>query len=505
MEKSYILTCDAGTTGCKATVIDADGVAQASARAAYPTLYPQPNWSEQDMDVIWRRMAQCVRDLLDRVDARSIAAVGLTGTMNGCIPVDAAGNALCPNIIHSDSRAWPQLAAIEAVISREEFHRLTGCRLDHHYMLPKTLWLREHRPEIYEKARWWLNTKDFLYGRLTGAFGVTDYSDASLTVALDLKKGDWARGMLADLGLDAARFPEIRPGHDLSGRVSAAAARETGLLEGTPVAVGGGDGACASRGAGVGRSGSAYCYIGSSAWVSQLTDAPILNDGARLFHYLDMDGVHYHSCGTVQCGASAYDWALANLLRDGADPAPDDVEAMARSVAPGAEGVLFLPTLMGERTPYWDPNTRGALIGFSLYHDRRHIARAVYEGVAFALATCAGVMEECGRPVRSLMISGGGARSGLWPELLAALIGVPTRVHETPGEATAIGAAIAAGVGAGFFASYEEGAQKVRSRRTCEPDGALRARYGDILPVYQAMYDRLKPLFTEISTTRRFS
>ena len=505
MEARYILTCDAGTTGCKTTVIDAEGAALASARAAYPTLYPQPNWSEQDMDEIWRAMAGCVRELLEKVDARAIAAVGLTGTMNGCIPVDERGEAICPNIIHSDSRAWPQISEIEAVISREEFHQLSGCRLDHHYMLPKVLWLRRERPEVYEKARWWLNTKDFLYGRLTGVFGRTDYSDASLTIALDLKQGDWARPLLRDLGLDERRFPEIRPGHDVSGRVSAEAARQTGLLEGTPVAIGGGDGACASRGAGVGRHGMAYCYIGSSAWVSQLTAAPILNDGARLFNYLDMNGQDYHSCGTVQCGASAYDWALANLLRDGTDPAPDDVEAMARQIAPGAEGVLFLPTLMGERTPYWDPATRGALVGFSLYHDRRHIARAVYEGVAFALATCAGVMEECGRPVRSLMVSGGGARSGLWPELLAALTGVPTRVHRNPGEATAIGAAIAAGVGVGLFHSYEEGTEKVRARRVCEPDPVLRERYGRILPVYQAMYERLKPLFDEISTSGRFS
>ena len=157
MDRKYILTCDAGTTGCKATLISTEGEAVASTIGAYDTIYPQPNWAEQDMEAIWRAVVGCIRKLLEKVGADEIAVVGLTGTMNGCIPVDGQGRALANNIIHSDSRAWPQLDLIRAVISEEEFYRLTGCRLDHHYMLPKILWLREERPEVYAKAEKFLH------------------------------------------------------------------------------------------------------------------------------------------------------------------------------------------------------------------------------------------------------------------------------------------------------------------------------------------------------------
>ncbi|MDO4739924.1 MAG: FGGY family carbohydrate kinase [Eubacteriales bacterium] len=502
MDKKYILTCDAGTTGCKATLIDEAGEACASTIGAYDTLYPQPNWAEQDMEKIWPAVVGCIRELLGRVPARSIAAVGLTGTMNGCIPVDAQGSALANNIIHSDSRAWPQLEQIRAAISEEDFYRLTGCRLDHHYMLPKILWLRDERPEVFARAEKFLNTKDYIHGKLTGCFDSTDASDASLTIAIDVNRGCWAEGLLRELGLDAGRMAQIRPGHDVSDCVSAQAAALTGLLEGTPVAVGGGDGSCTARGAGLSKPGDAYCYIGSSAWVSQMTDKPLLDEQARVFNYLDMDGQSYLTCGTVQCGASAYNWALENLL---GEKDFGTVEAMARQIAPGSEGVLFLPTLMGERTPYWDPNTRGSLVGFSLYHDRRHIARAIYEGVAFALTTCAQVMRECGRPVQSLMITGGGAKSGLWPQMLASLCGVETRVHAAAGEATSLGAAIAAGVGVGMFAGYADAAGKVRARASYQPDERQAQAYAGVYPVYAQLYGRLKPIFDAIADTGRFS
>ena len=187
-----------------------------------------------------------------------------------------------------------------------------------------------------------MNVKDYLYGRMTGRFGYTDYSDASLTIALDIGRRRWASEMLGELGIDVQRMPRLLAGHDVAGRVSREAAQRTGLTEGTPVAIGGGDGACTARGAGVSEPGDAYCYIGSSAWVSQIRPAPVFDPEARIFNYLDMDGASYHVCGTVQCGAAAFDWALRNFF--GGD-APDDIaraEEMARGVRPGAEGV-FLP------------------------------------------------------------------------------------------------------------------------------------------------------------------
>ena len=492
MGKGLLLVLDAGTSGVKCSVFDESCALIASRREDYATVYPHPGWAEQDMEEVYAAACRGIRGLLDEVGAENIACVGLSGTMNGCIPVDASGRALGHNIIHSDSRAADQLDRIRAVIPPGDFYRLTGNRIDNHYTLPKILWLRENAPGIYDRAAWFLNTKDYLYSRLTGICGVTDYSDASLTIALDIASGTWAKDMIASLGLDIGKMPRIVCGHDVSGTVSTGAARLCGLPEGTPVAVGGGDGACAARGSGLCEPGSAYACLGSSSWISQLTDRPVIDPKERLFSYLDMDGKSCHICGTIQCGGDALNWAVSNLL-DG-NATVEDAEEMARDVPPGAEGVFFLPTLMGERTPYWDPNTRGVLWGFSLYHTRKHIARAVYEGIAFALNTVAEAMDDLGIPVKSLMLTGGGARSGLWPVMLASLIGIPVRRHSRPGEGTSLGAAIAAGVGMGMF-DYRKAASLIRSGAGYEPDAAMRQAYERVFPIYRDIYARMKPLF----------
>lgn len=501
MSKDLILTCDAGTSAIKCSLFTADGRVLNAVRGEYPTIFPKPGWSEQDPGVIRDAMIHSIRLLLEDIGPERIACVGLSGTMNGCIPVTETGEVLYPNIIHSDSRAFAEIQDIAAVISPAEFYRLTGNRLDNHYTLPKILWLKKYEPAVFEKARWWLNTKDYLYGCLTGVWGVTDYSDASLTIALDIKAGCWAKDLLTDLHIDPARMPDIHTGHDTTHGISDAAAALTGLLPGTPVAVGGGDGACAARGSGLYQPGSAYACLGSSSWVSQLTEAPVLDPGARIFNYLDMDGRSNHTCGTIQCGGDAFNWAAEHLLTGGCDPVRSiaSVEEMARGISPGAEGVYFLPTLMGERTPYWDPNTRGCLMGFTLYHNRAHVARAVYEGIAFALYSCAEVMRECGIPVKSLMLTGGGAKSNLWPDILASVFGIATRVHSQPGEGTSLGAAIAAGVGVGLFDSYESAAKMVQARSQHEPDPEWIKEYAAHFKVYSGMYDRLKPLFDQIS------
>ena len=502
MSKQYIMTCDAGTTGCKCSVFDLTGRALCAVKRGYTTDYPKPNWAEQDPSVILRAILDGIRELLAQVSPSDIACIGLSGTMNGCIPVDAGGRALYPNILHSDSRAWREVERMRQVISPLDFYHLTGNRLDHHFTLPKILWLRANRPDVYKRARWWLNTKDYLYAHLTGKVGVTDYSDASLTIALDIKKRAWAEDLLKEMGVDAGKMPAIRKGSDVSCGITKDIAEKTGLKEGTPVALGGGDGACAGRGAGLWAPGSAYCCIGSSAWVSQMTREPLLDERMRIFNYLDMDGEVNHTLGVIQTGAAAYDWAVANLLRgeeaaSGADY--NRIENMARQVGPGAEGVMFLPTLMGERTPYWDANTRGCLMGFTLYHDQRHVARAVYEGVAFALNNVVKIMDECGEPIHQVMLIGGGARSGLWPDMLSSVFGVPIQVHMSPGEATSLGAAMAAGVGVGLFSSFEQAAKMVKARSQHAGNALQHEKYKQVYALYTQMYERLKPLFDGIA------
>ncbi|NLD59873.1 MAG: hypothetical protein GX647_09500 [Clostridiales bacterium] len=496
-ERDLILTLDAGTSGLKCNLFNARGEAVRTVRRAYGTEYPRHNWAEQDPNVILENVFSAIREALEQVGARRIACVGLSGHMNGCIPVDADGNALHPNIIHADARSEKQVRAIAKVIDPAEFYRLTGNRLDAHYTLPKMLWFKENLPDVYKRTRWWLNTKDYVYGHLTGRFGQTDYSDAALTIAMDINRKVWAEELIRSLGLSMEQMPKILVGHDMRGQTTRDVYRKTGLIAGTPVAIGGGDAACTARGAGVYEPGSSYTYIGSSAWVSQLMKRPVLDPQARIFNFLDMDGESCHICGTVQCGAAAFDWARANLLgcaepKDMADISR--IENMARQSRPGAEGVMFLPTLMGSRTPYWDANTRGILMGFTLYHDRKHIARAVYEGVAYALNSCKEIIAECASPMKSMMLTGGGARSGLWPDILAALFGLPVDVHQTPGETTSLGAAITAGVGIGMFRSYEDAASVVRTRSRHPVNPAWRDAYLRFYPIYAELYEKMRPV-----------
>lgn len=500
MEKDLILTCDAGTTGCKCTVFTTKGEALCSVKRDYPTMYPRPKWAEQEPDRILNAVYDGIRELLLQVSPQRIACVGLSGSMNGCIPVDEEGNALHPNIIHSDSRTEAQVEQIGRVINKYHFYTLTGNRLDTHYTLPKILWFKEKLPDVYSHARWFMNIKDYIYAHMTGRIGYTDYSDATLTTALDINKKCWAADLLRELEIDIDRMPKIIPGHDIRGRITRKVYYRTGLITGTPVAIGGGSGCCTARGAGIVSPGSAYTYIGSSAWVSQIQDHPVLDPKARIFNYLDSDGSACHVIGNVQTGAAAFDWAIKNLM--GTQEGSMDisrVENMARQVAPGAEGVLFLPTLMGSRTPYWDTNTRGVLMGFTLYHDRRHIARAIYEGVAYALNSCAQIISEYGTPIQSMMLTGGGARSGLWPDILAAVFGMSTQVHRAPGECTSLGAAMLAGVGAGIFSSYEDAASVVKTRSSHQVNPAWRAAYEESYAVYRDIYEHVHDLNDRIA------
>ena len=501
MNGDLILTCDAGTSSVKCSVFSAQGEAFHTASLPYETTFPQPGWAQQAVEPIAHTMFACIRTLLEQVSPSRIAVVGLSGTMNGCIPVDETGRALHDNIIHSDARAAESLDEIRAVISERDFYKLTGNRIDIHATLPKILWMRRHCPNVYALARYFLNTKDYLYARLTGRVGCTDYSDAGLSLALDIHRRDWAHDLLRELNLDETHMPRLLCGHDVSGHVTAQAASLCGLLEGTPIAIGGGDGACAARGSGLYAPGSTYCCIGSSAWVSQLARQPVDDPKARLFHYVDLDGRSILCCGTVQCGGDALNWGVRNLLGD-RGPLPEALsraEAMARTVAPGAEGIYFLPTLMGERTPYWDPHTRGNLLGFTLYHTPAHIARALYEGVAYALSSCAAILNECSLPVKSLMLVGGGAKSALWADMLAAMIGTPTCIHAYPDSATSLGAAIAAGVGVGLFEGYEQAAGVVRASSEHSVNPEWQASYRPCQALYAQIYDCLSPLFNQIA------
>ncbi len=496
-----ILTLDAGTTGLKGSVFTKDGQVLAACTVAYAVCYGKDGSAEQTAEQFYAAARQAVRSLGEKTDLSQVAVIGLSGTMNGCLPVDGAGNALYPNMIHADTRAARQVETLRACISDAEYYARTANRPAVNYTLPKLLWLKEFEPEVYQKTAMVLNTKDALYGYLTGNFARTDYSDASLTGMFRTGDGLWDTELLRSLDLRTDFLPEIVPSHNVDGRLSAGAAAELGLTPGIPVSMGAGDGSCATHGAGVASPGEAYCNIGSSAWLAMLADRPAADPGRRVFSFRDMDGEHFNICGTVQCGAAAFDWAASQLLL-GHAPAGEDfgvLEQAALAAPVGSRGVFFLPTLMGERTPWWTPDARGTLIGMTPATMRKDVIRAVYEGVAQALHQCGAVMEENSLHPDSLSLIGGGASSGVWPQMFADAFGLPVTLPASPRAATSLGAAAAAGVGVGIYKSYQEAADCVQKTAKFTPDMEKHTLYRDHFEVYRGLYGQICGAYTAIA------
>ena len=289
MDEAYILTLDAGTTGVKCAAFSPKGEAACSAVEAYPTYYPFSGWAQQKPGEQLDAALRAIRIVLEKVPAEQVCALVFSGTMNGCIPIDEKGEALHENIIHSDLRAEPQTEQLRKAIPLRDYYAVTGNRIDVHSGLPKYIWLRQHRPEVYGRAWKFVNIKDYLYGRFTGLPGRTDRSDASLCNCLNMHTGDWAWDILREAGVDAGKMPELHASTDVTGTLSAEFAALTGLPQGLPVAIGAGDGACAAHGARQHVVGDAYMNIGSSAWVSSMSKKPVIDREMRLFNYFDLD------------------------------------------------------------------------------------------------------------------------------------------------------------------------------------------------------------------------
>lgn len=507
--RSLILTYDIGTTGNKCSVFDERGQKLWSVVMAYDTIYPQPGWSEQRPDDFWASVINGTKVLIEDygLDPKDVAVIGLSGHMNGCIPMDMEGQVLYNNIIHSDCRTGEECRNIQDIFSSQHFYNITGNRIDPHYTLPKVLWLKKHHPDIYKNTAYFLNTKDYMVYKLTGKLGITDYSDASLTCMLDIRTKKWSKELVEGLGIDINKLPRLKGSYEIAGGLSRDAAKILGLKEGTPVAVGGGDGACATKGAGVIEEGMAYNYIGSSSWISTMTKSPILDDGARIFNFCDLDGVHYNVTGTVQCATISYDWVIENLgkyemelVAKGHGDIFQLIQEVAEGSPIGSRGVFFLPYLMGERTPYWDENTRGGFIGITLFHDRKDLFRSVYEGIAYALRSVLDVFEENQIDIKELNLIGGGAKSSLWNEIMCNVFNRPISVHPHPGEATSLGTAIAAGVGVGIFKSFKEAKDIIRFNRRLEPDSEAVAQYEKYYKIYKMMYPSLKSIYEAIAS-----
>ena len=494
VQKSLILAHDLGTTGNKASLFDADGALLGSAFAGYDTDYPQANWAEQNPDDWWRAVCDTTRELLSETGAAptAIAAVGFSGQMMGCVPIDAAGRPLRSCIIWADTRAQSQALRMADLCGSSRIYRTAGHPASPAYSAPKILWVRDEQPEIYEQAVCFLQPKDYLVYKLTGSL-VTDYSDASGTLLFDLETRSWDQDFLAALDLPKDRLPALHASIDVVGEVTREAADATGLAVGTPVVIGGGDGSCAGVGAGVIAPGDAYCNLGSSAWISVASSAPIPDPKERTITFHHVHPQRYAPMGTMLAAGGARQWAWELLAQEGVD-----LEAALDETQPGAGGLVFLPYLLGERSPYWNPLARGTFVGLSMSHTRPQMARASLEGVALHLRLILDALSEQVPGIEIMRIIGGGTRSPLWRQILADSFRMPVHTLDLQAGATSWGAAVAAGVGVGLY-DWSIADERIRVIDVTEPNVENMAFYDELASIFADTYSALEPIYERLA------
>jgi xylulokinase len=497
---TYLLAHDLGTTGNKATLFNSEGDLIASTFAPYPLHYPQSGWAEQEAEDWWHAVCLASRQLMAQIpDAKqNLMGVGFSAMMNGCLLLDASGNPLHSALIHADIRSTAQAAQITERIGEERSYQITGNRISSPYFtISKLAWLAEQRPDLLSKARGCVQTKDFIVGKMTGNFGVTDYSDASLTGCFDLERKEWSAEIQAAAGVSGSLFSEVLPSHTQIGTLTRLAAEETGLPTGLPVFLGGGDGACATAGASAVCAGDAYHYLGGTSWVAALTGSYRPDPTRRVSVFCALQPEHYVVYGTVQSAGSSVDWLQRVLEIERFE----ELEALALEVPAGSRGVLFLPYLAGERSPIWDASARGVFFGLSAAHGRGEMVRAVFEGVSYALASNLAVLESLGLAPQKVRVLGGGMRSPLWRAILSAVYGRPLIQMERLAEATSCGAAMAVSVGLGIVKNYTEAAQRFAPQGKEEmPDLNLMATYRRGAELFLALYPTLAERFAELAS-----
>jgi xylulokinase len=494
-----LLGIDVGTGGTRAVVVDDDGHVVASATEEHaPFASPHAGWAEQDPGDWWRACAIAVRAALDRTERGAIAAVGLSGQMHGAVVLDQRGDVLRPSLIWCDQRTGAQCGAIVERIGEARLIELTSNPALTAFTLPKLLWLRDHEPETWRGVRTVLLPKDYVRLRLTGE-RATDAADASGTLLFDVANRRWSTAMLDAAELDERLFPDVFESPEVTGRVSAAGAEATGLAEGTPVVAGAGDQAAGAVGMGVVQPGVVSATIGTSGVVFAATDRPARDPLGRVHTFCHAIRDRWHVMGVTQAAGLSLRW-FEERFGAGVDDGRDAYERLcdeAASVPPGADGVIWAPYLLGERTPHLDPDARAALVGLTANHGRAHVIRAILEGVAFSLRDTLTIFDEMAVPVRAIRLGGGGARSPLWQQVQADAYGREVEVLEAE-EGAAYGAAILAGVGAGVWPSVDAACDAVvRVAGRVVPDTEATATLGVRYEAFQGLYGALKEVAAE--------
>ena len=491
------LGIDISTTSAKALIVDEHGQVLAIGSTPQNLSQPQPLWSEQNPLDWWQGVAQAIREALAQANlsGSAIRAIGLTGQMHGLVMLDDHGDVLRPAILWNDQRTQAQCDQITHIIGFERLIELTGNRALTGFTAPKILWVREHEPEVYARCAHVLLPKDYIRYRLTGDYA-TDLADASGMSLVDVARRKWSAEVINALGIPSNWLPRLYEGTAITGTVSAECAASTGLQPGTPVIAGGGDQAAGAVGMGCVTPDKIGVTVGTSGVVFAPLERYAFEPQGRLHAFCHAVPSMWHFMGVMLSAAGSLQWYRDALAPD--TPFQDLLEGAAQIPA-GSDGLFFLPYLTGERTPHPNPDARGAFIGLTSRHTRNHMTRAVLEGVAFGLKDSFTLIANAGLPVKyQVQISGGGAKSPIWQQIIADILNTPL-VNVSTTEAGALGAAVLAMVGAGAYPSVEAACEAtIQTGSTVEP-GHDTVVYPAYYSIYQTLYGSLQQPFHEIA------
>jgi xylulokinase len=503
MHDRLILSHNLGTTGNKAVIYDEKGMIVSSWLSLYSSIYSRQNCVEQDPLDWWKAVCDSTKMVLRGINEKSISVVTFSGQMMSCLCLDKAGDTIGNSIIWADMRSYKESKMLMSQIDEDLFFHITGHRISPSYTLSKLLWVMNNRPEQFQRTSKVLQAKDYIVYRLTGNI-VTDYSDASGTNLFNLSKRQWSRTLTSIIGINPSILPDALPSTEIAGYVSLEAAGATGLLPGTPVVIGAGDGVCASIAGGCTTEDDSYLYYGSSAWIGLTKKKPFWDPQMRTFNWAFIQPDLVAPCGTMQAAGASLDWLKEELAHEECSQgeiqsasANDLIENEVSRSPVGANGIIFLPHLMGERSPYWSPSAKGAFLGLRKNTTRADLFRACYEGVALNLK----IIWEVFKPINKsteLVLIGGQASSEVNNHIIADAFGITVATHNHLKDSKNFGAAIIGGIGIGMYENLNVVKNFLQYERRIEPNPLNTEYYDKILPIYQQAYSDLVNLNSRI-------
>jgi xylulokinase len=505
---AFLLGVDIGTSGTKTVLFDEAGNTIASSVEEYPLYQPMIGWAEQDPEDWWRATYSTIQQVIAKsgIDASEIKGVGLSGQMHGAVLLDENNNVLRKSIIWCDQRSFAECQQITSIIGEKRLIEITANPALTGFTASKILWVRNNEPQFYEKVKKILLPKDYIRYKLTGEFA-TEVSDASGMQLMDIPGRKWSDEVLSKLGIEKSMLGKLYESQEVTGKVNKSASSLTGLKEGTIVVGGAGDQAAGAIGNGIVKPGVVSSTIGTSGVVFAFSENVSIDPKGRVHTFCHAVPNTWHIMGVTQGAGLSLKWFRDNFCIEEKRTAEQmDVDPYmlmdkeAEKVDAGCSGLIYLPYLMGERTPHLDPNAKGVFFGLSAKHEKRDMIRAVMEGVVYSLRDCLEIIKEMGVNVSEVRASGGGGKSPLWRQMQADVFGTEiTTINSSEGPA--LGVALLAGVGAGVYSNINEACDKVIEVRTRQSaDMELNSKYSKFYDIYKNLYSSLKKDFTDLST-----